>query len=44
LLRLQLLQRDYLRQARAIIAQSEPVEQVALLQVQVFSLSAKGKP
>jgi hypothetical protein len=36
--RLQNLQLDYLKQARAIIAASEPVEHVAVLQVQVFAL------
>lgn len=36
--RLQQLQLDYLKQARAIIAASEPVQHVAVLQVQVFAL------
>ncbi len=36
--RLKRLQLDYLRQARAIISESEPVEQVVLLQVQIFAL------
>jgi hypothetical protein len=36
--RLQHLQLDYLKQARAIIAASEPVQHVAVLQVQVFAL------
>jgi transcriptional regulator with XRE-family HTH domain len=38
LARLRTLQRDFLQQARTIIAQSSPVEQVVLLQVQVFAL------
>jgi hypothetical protein len=36
--RLQNLQLEYLKQARAIIAASEPVERVAVVQVQVFPL------
>lgn len=38
LLRLKQLQRDYLRQARAIIAESKPVEHVALLITHVLAL------
>jgi transcriptional regulator with XRE-family HTH domain len=38
LARLKALQRDFLQQARAIVAESTPVERVALLQVQVMSL------
>jgi transcriptional regulator with XRE-family HTH domain len=38
LARLRTLQRDFLQQARTIIAQSSPVEQVVLVQVQVFAL------
>jgi AraC-like DNA-binding protein len=45
LARLQSLQRDYLKQARAIIAESQPVEQVVLMQVQIFALEGRrGRP
>jgi hypothetical protein len=38
--RIQALQVDYLKQVRAIVAESNPVEQVALVATQVFSLDA----
>ncbi len=40
--RLKDLQREYLARARAIIAESSPVEAVALLQVHVIDLSSPG--
>ncbi len=42
--RLKELQRDFLQQARTIIAQSSPVERVALIQVQLFSLDDFREP
>ncbi len=46
--RLKVLQREYLARARAIIADSQPVEAVALIQVHVLELSradsASGEP
>jgi DNA-binding phage protein len=38
--RIQALQVDFLKQVRAIVAESEPVEQVALVAVQIFALDA----
>lgn len=38
--RIQALQVDFLKQVRAIVAESEPVEHVALVAVQVFALDA----
>jgi hypothetical protein len=40
--RIQALQVDFLKQVRAIVAESEPVEQVALVAVQIFALD--GSP
>lgn len=40
--RLKRLQRDFMQQARTIIADSEPVECVALVQSQIFALSRPG--
>jgi transcriptional regulator with XRE-family HTH domain len=42
--RLKALEREFLQQARSIIAQSAPVEHVALLQVQIFSLDEFHEP
>lgn len=36
--RIQALQVDFLKQVRAIVAESEPVERVALVAVQIFAL------
>ncbi len=41
--RLKRLQRDFLQQARTIIAESEPVERVALVQSQIFALSRSAE-
>lgn len=41
--RIQALQVDFLKQVRAIVAESEPVEHVALVAVQVFALDATTK-
>lgn len=42
--RLKRLQREFLQQARLLIAESQPIEQVALIQTQIFALSAKSEP
>jgi hypothetical protein len=39
--RLKQMQREYLKRARALIAESQPVEVVALVQTQVFALSRR---
>jgi hypothetical protein len=36
--RIQTLQVDFLKQVRAVVAESEPVERVALVAVQIFAL------
>ncbi|MEN9581410.1 MAG: hypothetical protein RJA70_4419 [Pseudomonadota bacterium] len=44
LLRIEELQRAYFRELRSIVAQSEPVETVAVLNQQLFSLIQSAKP
>lgn len=41
--RIQALQVDFLKQVRAIVAESDPVEHVALVAVQVFALDAPAR-
>jgi hypothetical protein len=43
LARLEALHDDYFRQMRAIVAASEPVEEVALLNTQLLSLTRRAK-
>lgn len=39
--RIEALQRAYFRELRSIVAQSEPVENVAVVNLQLFSLLAR---